>query len=333
MEPIKVAINGFGRIGRLTARALLQNPAVKLVAINDLSDAQTMAHLFKYDSLHGKYALPVNVYEKSITVGDQMVYLYNSKDPENLPWADLKVDVVLECTGIFRTKETASKHLKAGAKKVIISAPPKGEGIKQIVLGVNDDSISPQDTLISNASCTTNCAAPLITLMAEHFGIKQGILTTVHAYTSDQRIHDAPHRDLRRARAAAANIIPTTTGASSALEAIFPALKGKLLGSAIRVPVPTGSITELTLVLNQEVTTNKVNALVKEAAATRFKHVLEYTTDPLVSSDIVDNTYSSIFDSGLTVAMGNLVKISSWYDNEMGYSSRLAELAELFGKK
>ncbi len=331
MSKIRVAINGFGRIGRLTARELFKQKDVELVAINDLSDVQTLIHLLKYDSLHGKFSAEIKCLDKSVEINDQVVYFYNTKEPENLPWKALGVDVVLECTGVFRKPEEAKKHIKAGAKRVILSAPPKGEGIKQIVLGVNDQLIEKNDLVISNASCTTNCAAPIIKILDQAYKIKKGILTTIHAYTSDQRIHDAPHRDLRRARAAAYNIIPTTTGASQALESIFPRLKGKLSGSAIRVPVATGSITELTLEVETETSVKAINSLVQQAAAERFKNILHFTEDQIVSSDIVSNTYSSIFDAGLTLSMGNLIKVSSWYDNEMGYSNRMAELAILFG--
>ncbi len=326
MGRIRVAINGFGRIGRLTARVLSGMDQVDLVAINDLSDAKTMAHLLKYDSLQGIFDKKVVAESKSIQVEDDLVYVYACKDPDQLPWKDLKIDVVVEATGVFRTLEKASLHLKAGARKVVLSAPPKSEGIKQIVLGVNDDQITAQDQVISNASCTTNCAAPLIAVLDQEFTIKKGILTTVHAYTSDQRIHDAPHRDLRRARAAGVNIIPTTTGASKALEAIFSSMRGKLQGSAIRVPTATGSITELTLQISKLVSAEQINEAIQKASENQFKGILKYNTDAIVSSDIVGSSYSSIFDAPLTVSMGDFVKVSSWYDNEMGYSNRLAEL-------
>ncbi len=326
MSKTRVAINGFGRIGRITARAILTNPELELVAINDIADANTMAHLFKYDSVQGKFDGTIEVDEKSLLINDNIVYLYASKNPEDLPWKDLKIDVVVESTGIFRTHETASKHLKAGAKKVILSAPPKGDGIKQIIVGVNDNTIESADVIISNASCTTNCAAPIVKIFKDNFTIQKAILTTTHAYTSDQSLQDAPHSDLRRARAAAQNIIPTSTGASAALEKVFPDLSGSLTGTALRVPVAAGSITELTFLLKELTSKNQVDELVKIASENEFKGILQYTNEPLVSSDIIGNPHSSVFDSELTTVMGNLVKISSWYDNEVGYSNRLVDL-------
>ena len=326
MSTIRVAINGFGRIGRLTARALLKDSNIKLVAINDISDAQTMSHLFKYDSVQGRFNGEVSYEENALIINDEVIYLYSCKDPANLPWKDLNIDVVIESTGKFRTLEDASKHITAGAKKVMLSAPPKSKGIKQVVLGINDDMITDDDLVVSNASCTTNCAAPVVDVIQKHYKIEKAILSTTHAYTSDQRLHDAPHKDLRRARAAAQNIIPTSTGASVALENIFPSLQGKLSGSALRVPVSSGSITELTFLLAQEVSADEVNLKIKEAAKGKFKGIMEYTEDLIVSSDIIGNTHSSVFDANLTLAMGNLIKVSAWYDNETGYSTRLSDL-------
>ncbi|MBL4651902.1 MAG: type I glyceraldehyde-3-phosphate dehydrogenase [Flavobacteriales bacterium] len=331
MSKIRIAINGFGRIGRTTARAILQNEALELVAINDLTDAKTLAHLFKYDSVHGKFKGSVEVGEKLLQINDKPVYLYASKDPESLPWGDLNVDVVIESTGIFRTKETASKHIIAGAKKVIMSAPPQGDAVKSVVVGVNDKTLSGDEKVISNASCTTNCVAPLIKVLDELWGIENGYITTIHSYTSDQRLHDAPHSDLRRARAAAVSIIPTSTGAAEAIVKLFPHLEGKMEGYALRVPVPDGSLTDLTCTLKRSATKEEINAAFKSIAETEMKGILEYTDEPIVSIDIVGNTHSSIFDSQLTVVNGNTVKVVSWYDNEAGYSSRLVDLAAKIG--
>lgn len=323
---IKVAINGFGRIGRLTFRELLKKSEVEVVAINDLAGATTLAHLFKYDSNQGRFNGDVEaIGENKLQVNGKEINLYAEKSPENLPWKELGVDVVAECTGIFRDAEGAGKHLTAGAKKVIISAPAKGD-VKTVVIGVNDDTLSDDDLIISNASCTTNCLAPVAMILDREFGIEKGYINTIHAYTADQRLQDAPHSDLRRARAAAQSIIPTSTGAAKAVGLVLPQLKGKLDGIATRVPTPTGSMTDLVAILKREVSAEEVNAAVKRAAENELQGILEYTEDPIVSVDIVGSTYSSIFDSQITSANGNLVKVVSWYDNEYGYSARTAEL-------
>jgi glyceraldehyde 3-phosphate dehydrogenase len=323
---IKVAINGFGRIGRLTFRQLLKNPDVEVVAINDLTNAKTLAHLFKYDSSQGGYPGEVSHSgDDHIVVDGKSFKLYAERDPENLPWSTLGVQVVAECTGIFRDREGAGKHLKAGAHKVIISAPAKGD-VKTVVIGVNDDTLTPEDDIVSNASCTTNCLAPIAMVLDKEFGIQKGFINTIHAYTADQRIQDAPHSDLRRARAGAFSIIPTSTGAAKAVGLVLPHLKGKLDGNATRVPTITGSVTDLVAVLDKEVSAEEVNAAIKSAADSYLKGIVQYTEDPIVSADIIGNPYSSIFDALMTTSNGNLVKVMSWYDNEFGYASRTAEL-------
>lgn len=327
MKKIKVAINGFGRIGRMTARILLSNPSVEIVAINDLTDNKTLAHLFKYDSIHGRYQGTIMADHNSLVIDGNKITALAERNPSNLPWKEMEVDVVLECTGIFIDKAGAQLHLDAGAKRVILSAPPKGnEPIKTIVLGVNDDSITGEDKVISNASCTTNNAAPMLKILDDNWGIESAFVTTIHAYTGDQNIHDSPHKDLRRARAAAVSIIPTTTGAAKAMGEILPHLKGKLGGAGVRVPTPDGSLTDVTCILKSHPSTEEINAVFKKASETTFKGIIEYTEDPIVSIDIVDNPASCIFDSLLTTVLGPMVKIVGWYDNEMGYSNRLAEL-------
>ncbi len=327
MNKIKVAINGFGRIGRVTLRALLQRNNIEVVAINDITDSATLAHLFKYDSIHGKFNGSVSVENEGININGHLIKITAQRDPSALPWKDLGVDIVIESTGLFIDRPNAEKHLAAGAKKVIISAPPKGD-IKSIVLGINGNTISNDDTILSNASCTTNCAAPMVKVLHETWGIETGFLTTIHAYTSDQRLHDSPHKDLRRARAAAMSMVPTSTGATKAITKIFPELEGKLSGDSIRVPVPDGSITDFTCILKKPATVAEINAAFKKAADTDLKGILEYTDEPIVSQDIVGNPHSCIFDSGLTAVVGSLVKISGWYDNETGYSNRLVDLIE-----
>lgn len=328
---IRLAINGFGRIGRVVTRSLKRNPNIELVAINDLTPSESLAHLLKYDSVHRNFEGTVEVGEGNIQINDKVVYVYNCKDPEQLPWGELNIDVVIESTGVFRTRELASKHLAAGAKKVVLSAPAKSNDIQTVVLGINDEVVQEVTDLLSNASCTTNCAAPMVKIIDDALGIKQGFLTTVHAYTADQRLHDAPHRDLRRARAAAESIVPTTTGAANALIKIFPHLHGKLSGNAIRVPVPSGSLTELTFMVEQDATVSEINKLFKGHAKGKYKHVLDYTTDPIVSTDIIGNPYSCIFDAGLTMVNGKMIKVVGWYDNEAGYSNRLVDLVGLWG--
>jgi len=325
----KVAINGFGRIGRLTFRNLLQKEGIEVVAINDLTDNQTLAHLLKYDSAQGPFEGTVEANDDGFIVNGKNIHSYAIRNPEELPWADLGVDLVLECTGIFRSKEKAGLHLKAGAKDVVISAPAKGGDVQTIVLGVNDDELDRRANVFSNASCTTNCLAPVAKIIHENWGIQVGSMTTTHAYTADQNIQDAPHSDLRRARAAAFNIVPTSTGAASATGKVIPELKGKLSAIALRVPVITGSMVELNVMLDKEVTVEEVNAKFKEMAEGKLKGVLQYSTDPLVSSDIVRNPHSSIFDSLMTDVNGKLLKVVSWYDNEAGYSARLADLTDM----
>jgi glyceraldehyde 3-phosphate dehydrogenase len=325
----KVAINGFGRIGRLTFRNLLQNPNIEVVAINDLTDNATLAHLLKYDSTQGIFDGTVEHTADSLIVNGKLISASAERNPAALPWGEMGVDVVLECTGIFVTKEKASMHLEAGAKKVILSAPGKSAGIQTIVLGVNDDTLDKNNTVFSNASCTTNCLSPLVKIITENWGLVQGTMTTTHAYTGDQAILDAPHKDLRRARAAAVNIIPTSTGAANAVGKVIPSVAGKLMAMAVRVPVPTGSMTELTVICEKDVNVEEVNAKFKEYADSSLKGIMEYTAAPIVSSDIVGNKHSCIFDSGLTLADGKLLKVVGWYDNEAGYSARLADLTEM----
>lgn len=323
----KVAINGFGRIGRLTFRNLYNSDTVEVVAINDLTSTGVLAHLLKYDSAHREFQAEVSHTDDSLIVNGKEIKIYAQRDPGTLPWRDLGVDIVLECTGIFKDADGLGKHIKAGAKRVIISAPAQGD-IKTIVLGVNDGDLTDADTLLSNASCTTNCLAPMMKVLEDNFGIVKGYMTTVHAYTSDQRLQDAPHSDLRRARAAAMSIIPTTTGAAKAVGKVLPQLKGKLDGYALRVPTITGSATDVSVVLKRDVTAEEINAAMKAAAEGPMKGILQYTDLPLVSVDIVGSKYSCVFDSQLTSANGNLVKIMGWYDNEAGYSARLADLCE-----
>ena len=326
MSKIKVAINGFGRIGRLTFKALLEKENVEVVAINDLTDNKTLAHLLKYDSVHGKFNGTISYTDDKFVVNGKDIHVYAERNPADLPWKKLGVDVVLESTGIFTDKEGAGKHLTAGARKVVISAPAKGE-IKTVVLGVNEDTMSGDETILSNASCTTNCLAPMAKVLDDKFGVEKGFITTVHAYTADQNLQDAPHRDLRRARAAAYSIIPTSTGAAKAVGLVLPHLAGKLDGCAMRVPVPDGSLTDFTAILKQEVTVEQVNQAMKEASESGpLKGILEYTDEPLVSIDIVGNPHSCVFDSGMTSANGTMVKVVGWYDNEAGYSNRAADL-------
>jgi glyceraldehyde 3-phosphate dehydrogenase len=328
MKTIRVAINGFGRIGRVSFRVMLERANIEVVAINDLTDSKTLAHLLKYDSVHGIIHAEVKAEDKAIIVNGKKTLIYAEKDPANLPWKELGIDVVIESTGFFLTKETAGKHITAGAKKVIISAPPESNDIKTLVLGVNDGVLSKNDLIISNASCTTNCAAPMIKVLDELWGLEDGFITTVHSYTGDQRLHDAPHKDLRRGRAAALSIIPTSTGAAKAITKIFPHLDGKLGGCGMRVPVPDGSLTDITCVLNKPVTVEEINAAFKKVSETTLKGILQYMEDPIVSVDIVGNAHSCVFDPEFTSVVGNLVKVIGWYDNEYGYSNRLADLIQ-----
>ncbi len=321
----KIGINGFGRIGRLSFRSLLEKNNVEIAAINDLTDTHTLAHLLKYDSNHGRFPGTVSADDNNIIVNGKSIPVYAERDPENLPWADLGVELVLESTGFFLDQAGAGKHIKAGAKKVVISAPAKGD-IPTVVLGVNEEILTGSEEILSNASCTTNCLAPMAKVLDDNFGIEKGYITTVHAYTSDQRLQDAPHKDLRRARAGAVSIIPTSTGAAKAVGLVLPHLNGKLDGIAMRVPTPTGSLTDLTCVVKRDVTAEEVNNAMKVAANGPMKGILEYTEDPIVSIDIVGNPHSNIFDSKLTSCHGNLVKVVGWYDNEAGYSNRAADL-------
>jgi glyceraldehyde 3-phosphate dehydrogenase len=330
MKKIKVAINGFGRIGRLTFRRLLEKENVEVVAINDLTDNATLAHLLKYDSVHGRFNGTVSSDANSITVNGKAIKSFAERDPKLLPWASLGIDVVLESTGRFIDQDGAGQHLTAGARKVIISAPAKGD-IPTVVLGVNDETLTDAMTIISNASCTTNCLAPMAKVLDDTFGIEKGFMTTVHAYTADQNLQDAPHSDLRRSRAAAYSIIPTSTGAAKAVGLVLPHLKGKLDGNAMRVPTPDGSVTDFTALLKRDATVAEINAALKAAADGPMKGILEYTTDEIVSIDIIGNSHSCILDSNLTTAMGNLVKVVGWYDNEFGYSSRAADLIARVG--
>jgi glyceraldehyde 3-phosphate dehydrogenase len=326
MKNKRVAINGCGRIGRLTIKLLMEQEGIDLVAVNDLTDPYTLAHLIQYDSVHGKYPFPVKVMEGDIFIKNKRIKIFAEKDPQLIPWKSLDIDIVLESTGRFTERKQAEGHLKAGAKKVIITAPSKDDHVPTIVLGVNEHILTGKEDIISNASCTTNCLAPMVKVLDENFGIEKGFVSTVHSYTNDQNLHDAPHRDLRRARAAAYSIIPTTTHAAKAMEIVLPHLKGKIEASAMRVPVPDGSLTDLIVLLKKETSTEEVNSVFRESANNEMKGIMEYTEDPIVSIDIIGNPHSCIFDSGLTSAKGNLVKIVGWYDNEAGYSNRLVDL-------
>jgi glyceraldehyde 3-phosphate dehydrogenase len=330
---VRVGINGFGRIGRNFFRAAQASGAdIEIVAANDLGDVKTMAHLLKYDSILGRYPEEVSVTDNGISIGGKTLQILAEKDPAQLPWKDLGVDVVVESTGFFTDATKAKAHVDAGAKKVIISAPAKNEDFT-VVLGVNDDQYDPAaHTIISNASCTTNCLAPMAKALNDSVGIVKGLMTTIHAYTQDQNLQDGPHKDLRRARAAAINMVPTSTGAAKAIGLVLPELKGKLDGFAMRVPLPTGSATDLTFEAGRETTVEEVNAAVKAAAEGPLKGYLSYTEDPIVSSDIVTDPHSCIFDAGMTKVIGNQVKVVGWYDNEWGYSNRLVDLVSFVGK-
>ena len=321
----KIAINGFGRIGRLTFRNLQNKSGLEVVAINDLTDTATLAHLLKYDSAHGRFNGTVSHTPNSLIVNGKEIVITAVRNPAELPWGEMGIDMVIESTGIFTSQEQLRMHLTAGAKKVGLSAPAKDD-VKTIVMGVNDHLLTTDDVVFSNASCTTNCLAPMMKVLQDHFGVEKGYMLTVHAYTNDQSIQDAPHKDLRRARAAAVSMIPTTTGAAKAVGLVLPEMKGKLDGYAIRVPTLTGSATDVTLMLGRAVTKEEINAAMKEASETYLKGVMEYTEDPIVSADIVGNPHSCIFDAGITSANGNLVKIMGWYDNEAGYSARMADM-------
>ena len=323
----RIAINGFGRIGRLTFRKLYDMPGVEIVGINDLTDPATLAHLLKYDSAQGMFRNKISVEGSTLIVDDERIQISAIKTPEDL-WKGLNVDTVLECTGRFTTRDKAQAHIRPdGAKRVIISAPAKGGDVPTIVIGINDDQIDPNENVFSNASCTTNCLAPLVKVLTDHFGIKAGNMTTIHAYTADQNLQDAPHADLRRARSAAINIVPTSTGAGAALKQVIPSIAGKLASMSYRVPVITGSVVDLSVLLEKKATVEEINAAFLQASENRMKGVLHYCTDPIVSTDIVQSPYSCIFDSLLTEVSGDISRVVGWYDNEAGYSSRLAELA------
>ncbi len=327
MARIKVGINGFGRIGRLVTRAILANYSdkIQVVAVNDLTDAATLAHLFKYDSVHGKFDGEVRAEGETLVINGESIKVTAERDPANLSWGQDNVRTVVESTGFFTSSDAASKHLQAGAEKVIISAPAKGD-VRTVVLGVNDDQISDDVNIYSNASCTTNCLAPMVKVLDDAFGVEKGFMTTVHAYTGDQGVVDGPHKDLRRARAAAINIVPTSTGAAKAVGLVLPHLDGKLDGGALRVPVPTGSLTDFTATVKKDTTLEEVTAAFKKAAGDELKGILEFTDEPIVSTDIIGNPHSTIYDSDITKVDGKLVKVVGWYDNEAGYSARTADL-------
>lgn len=331
MKKIRVAINGFGRIGRVYLRNCINNSLIDIVIINDLTNAKTLAHLLKYDSIHRKFDGEVKAEGNNLIINGKTIKVVSINDPESLPWKENDIDIVVECTGHFLDKQSANKHIIAGAKKVVLSAPAKDDDIRSVVLGVNDSVLKADDVIVSNASCTTNCAAPMLKVL-DQFGIEGAYITTVHSYTSDQRIHDAPHKDLRRARAAAMSIIPTSTGAAKAITKIFPHLEGKIGGCGMRVPVPDGSLTDITCVLTKIPTVEEINSAFKLASQTHLKGILEYTEDPVVSVDVIGNSHSVLYDAEFTSIVGNLVKIIGWYDNEWGYSNRLVELTLKMGK-
>jgi glyceraldehyde 3-phosphate dehydrogenase len=325
---MRIAINGFGRIGRIFLRNILNQPGISVIAINDLTDTQTLAHLFKYDSVHGGFEGTINFDNDNLYINNQTIKVLSEREPAALPWKALDIDLVIESTGKFTSRQGASGHLEAGARQVIISAPASDKSVPTVVLGVNDASVDLRSPVLSNASCTTNNVAAMVKILDDNWGIIDGYITTVHSMTGDQSLHDAPHKDLRRARAASASIIPTTTGAAKAITAIFPHLEGRLGGAGIRVPVLNGSLTDFTCSLKTPPTVDDINSAFKKAAEGVMKNILEYTEDPIVSTDIIGNTHSCIFDSRLTSIVGGLVKVVGWYDNEMGYSSRMADLVE-----
>ncbi len=326
---IRIGINGFGRIGRLVFKAARNESDLEFVAINDLTDTETLAHLLKYDSTHGRYPDTVSVDGDHLVIGGKRIRVLAEREPSKLPWSEMGVEIVIESTGIFRNRDKIASHLQAGAKKVVLTVPAKDEIDATIVLGVNDDDLKPEHQIVSNASCTTNCLAPVAKVLNDNWGIKRGWMTTIHAYTNDQRLLDLPHKDLRRARSAALNLVPTTTGAAKAVGKVIPDLLGKLDGMAIRAPVPDGSLVDLVAELEKEATSEAINAAMKAAADGPMKGFLEYAVDPIVSTDVIGSTYSSVFDSALTRVMdGNLVKLIAWYDNEYGYSCRVVDLVK-----
>lgn len=331
---VRIGINGFGRIGRHVFKIAFANSDIEVVGINDITDAKTLAHLLKYDSVYGRFGKDVKVAGDAIVIDGKQIKISAERDPKKLPWKELGVDVVIESTGVFRTKEQCMWHVEAGAKKVILTVPSKDKVDNTIVLGVNDDDLTAEDIVVSNASCTTNCLAPVAKVLNDSFGIAEGLMTTIHAYTNDQNILDLPHSDLRRARAAALSMIPTTTGAAKAVSLVIPELVGKLNGMAIRVPTPTGSLVDLVVRLEKDASVEEINAAIKTAAEGSMKGILFYCVDPIVSADIVKDSHSSIFDSLSTMKIGQgLVKVLSWYDNEWGYSSRVVDLVSLLAKK
>lgn len=326
-KKIRIGINGFGRIGRSLFRLAYLHPQIEVVAINDLADPTTLAHLVKYDSIHGGFGKQVTPKKNGFEIESAYFPLLNQPKIEDIPWHEFEVDIVIECTGKFKTKNSIQMHLKTGVKRVILSVPPEDDDVKMIVLGVNDHSLKTEDVLVSNASCTTNNAAPMLQLIHEHFEVTQAYISTIHSYTSDQSLHDQPHRDLRRARAAGQSIVPTTTGAAKALTKIFPDLSEVIGGCGIRVPVPNGSLTDMTLNVKKSTSIEEVNQLFQQASSKKYKGIIEYTEDPIVSIDIIGNSHSCIFDAQMTsVIDGNLIKLIGWYDNERGYSSRLIDL-------
>ena len=331
MQKIKVGINGFGRIGRTLFRLLIDHPEIEVIAINDIADAKTLSHLLKYDSIHGVLKKKISSTETSIIIDDTSVRFTSEKSLDNIKWPN--VDIVVESSGKYKDRIQLEKHISAGAKKVVLSVPPTDESIKTVVLGVNDNLLEEDDLIISNASCTTNNAAPMLKLIHENYGINEAYITTIHSYTTDQSLHDQPHRDLRRARAAGQSIVPTTTGAAKALTKIFPDLSDAIGGCGIRVPVPNGSLCDITMNVKKNVTIEEVNALFKNAALGSFKNIIEYTEDPIVSIDIIGNSHSCVFDSQMTSVIGNMVKIIGWYDNESVYSSRIIDLILKISRK
>lgn len=326
MQKIKIAINGFGRIGRNLLRLLIDHPSIEVVAINDLAPMATMAHLLKYDSVHGKLAASITCNEDYLFVNQKPIHFLHEADISKLDWTPYNIDYVIEATGKHKTSALLYNHLNNGAERVILSVPPEDQEIKTVVLGVNETILDGYETIVSNASCTTNNAAPMVQVIADLCGLDKAFITTVHSYTTDQSLHDQPHKDLRRARGAAQSIIPTTTGAAKALTKIFPEYEGKIGGGGIRVPVPDGSLTDITCYVNRDVTVDEINSAFKQAAHTSLKGILEYTEDPIVSVDVIGNTHSCLFDAQLTVVLGRMVKVVGWYDNEIGYSSRLIDL-------
>lgn len=332
MTKTKIAINGFGRIGRNLFRLLLNHPTIEIVAINDIADNRTMSHLIKYDSIHGVLQMECSYDETSIIVGGKSYLFFHEKSISNLDWKSLNIDIVVESTGKYKTFDEINAHILAGAKKVILSAPSEVDSIKTVVLGVNENILDGSETIISNASCTTNNAAPMMKVINDLCGIQQAYITTIHSYTTDQSLHDQPHKDLRRARGASQSIVPTTTGAAKALTKVFPELEGKIGGCGIRVPVPDGSLTDITFNVNREVTIEEINAAFKIASQKNLKGILDYTEDPIVSVDIIGNKNSCLFDAQLTSVIDKMVKVVGWYDNEIGYSSRLIDLIMLISK-